>query len=143
MRGFLLDTNIPSEMRRVRPEQRVIEWLKAVNDDELYLSVITIGEIWKGFTLLRDATRRAQLEQWLESEVRDWFAERILPVNEAVAERWGVLEAERQLRGAPLNTADGLIAATALEHDLTLVTHNGKDFVGLGVQILDPWKDSM
>jgi predicted nucleic acid-binding protein len=143
MRGFLLDTNIPSEMRRVRPEQRVIEWLKAVNDDELYLSVITIGEIWKGFTLLRDATRRAQLEQWLESEVRDWFAERILPVNEAVAERWGVLEAERQLRGAPLNTADGLIAATALEHDLTLVTHNGKDFVGLGVQIFDPWKDSM
>jgi predicted nucleic acid-binding protein len=143
MRGFLLDTNIPSEMRRVRPEQRVIEWLKAVNDDELYLSVITIGEIWKGFTLLRDATRRAQLEQWLEREVRDWFAERILPVNEAVAERWGVLEAERQLRGAPLNTADGLIAATALEHDLTLVTHNGKDFVGLGVQILDPWKDSM
>jgi|ERR1700694_382415 len=143
MRGFLLDTNIPSEMRRVRPEQRVIEWLKAVNDDELYLSVITIGEIWKGFTLLRDATRRAQLEQWLEREVHDWFAERILPVNEAVAERWGVLEAERQLRGAPLNTADGLIAATALEHDLTLVTHNGKDFVGLGVQIFDPWKDSM
>jgi predicted nucleic acid-binding protein len=61
-------------------------------------------------------------------------------VNEAVAERWGVLEGDRQLRGVPLNTADGLIAATALEHDLKLVTRNGKDFTGLGVQILNPWE---
>ena len=141
MRGYLLDTNIPSEMRRIRPEQRVVEWLKTANDNELYLSVITLGEIWKGFTLLRDATRRVQLEQWLQRDVRDWFGDRILPVNEAVAERWGVLEGERQMRGAPLNTADGLIAATALEHDLILVTHNGKDFAGLGVKIIDPWKE--
>jgi predicted nucleic acid-binding protein len=140
MRGYLLDTNIPSEMRRIRPEPRVIEWLKAANDNELYLSVITLGEIWKGFTLLRDANRRAQLEEWLERDVRDWFADRILPVNEAVSERWGVLEGERQLRGMPLNTADGLIAATAIEHDLTLVTCNSKDFTGLGVKIIDPWK---
>jgi predicted nucleic acid-binding protein len=140
MRGYLLDTNIPSEMRRIRPEPRVIEWLKAANDNELYLSVITLGEIWKGFTLLRDANRRAQLEEWLERDVRDWFADRILPVNEAVSERWGVLEGERQLRGMPLNTADGLIAATAIEHDLTLVTCNSKDFTGLDVKIIDPWK---
>jgi predicted nucleic acid-binding protein len=140
MKGYLLDTNIPSEMRRIRPEPRLIEWLKAVNDNELYLSVITLGEIWKGFTLLSDATRRTQLEEWLERDVRDWFADRILPVNEAVAERWGVLEGDRQLRGVPLNTADGLIAATALEHDLKLVTRNGKDFTGLGVQILNPWE---
>jgi predicted nucleic acid-binding protein len=140
MKGYLLDTNIPSEMRRIRPEPRLIEWLKAANDDELYLSVITLGEIWKGFTLLRDATRRTQLEEWLEKDVRDWFADRILPVNEAVAERWGVLEGDRQLRGVPLNTADGLIAATALEHDLNLVTRNGKDFTGLGVQVINPWE---
>ena len=140
MRGYLLDTNIPSEMRRVRPEQRVIEWLNAANDNDLYLSVITVGEIWKGFTLLRDATRRAQLEQWLKREVSDWFGDRILPVSEAVAKRWGVLEGERQLRGVPLNTADGLIAATALEHDFALVTRNGKDFSGLGVKIVNPWE---
>jgi predicted nucleic acid-binding protein len=140
MKGYLLDTNIPSEMRRVRPEPRVIEWLEAANDKELYLSVITLGEIWKGFTLLRDPNRRSQLERWLQKEVREWFAERILPVSEAVAERWGILDGERQLRGIPLNTADGLIAATALEHDLILVTRNGKDFSGLGVEIIDPWK---
>src|SRR5947209_3622529 len=124
MRGYLLDTNIPSEMRRVRPDPRVIQWLQAANDNELYLSVITLGEIWKGLTLLPDSIRRSQLERWLQKEVRDWFAERILPVSKAVAERWGILEGERQMRGAPLNTADGLIAATALEHDLTLVTRN-------------------
>ncbi|HWZ45580.1 MAG TPA: type II toxin-antitoxin system VapC family toxin [Candidatus Saccharimonadales bacterium] len=140
MKGYLLDTNIPSEMRRSRPEPRVIEWLKAANDHELYLSVITLGEIWKGFTLLRDANRRAQLEEWLERDVRDWFLDRILPVNEAVAERWGVLEGDRQLRGVPLNTADGLIAATALEHDLGLATRNSKDFLNLGVQIINPWE---
>jgi predicted nucleic acid-binding protein len=140
MKGYLLDTNIPSEMRRIRPEPRVIEWLKAANDNELYLSVITLGEIWKGFTLLRDANRRAQLEEWLKRDVRDWFADRILPVNEAVSERWGVLEGERQLRGMPLNTADGLIAATAIEHDLTLVTRNAKDFIGLSVPVINPWE---
>ncbi|HLJ90449.1 MAG TPA: type II toxin-antitoxin system VapC family toxin [Candidatus Angelobacter sp.] len=127
-------------MRRVRPEPRVIEWLNAANDDELYLSVISLGEIWRGFTLLRDPNRRSQLEQWIQKDVREWFAARILPVSDTVAERWGILDAERQLRGAPLNIADGLIAATALEHGLTVVTHNGKDFAGLGVEIVDPWK---
>ena len=76
---------------------------------------------------------------WLEVEVKEWFAGRILPVTEAIAERWGKLEAQRQRLGLPLNTADGQIAATALENDLTLVTRNIKDFTPFGVRLFNPW----
>jgi toxin FitB len=137
--GFLLDTNIPSELIRPRPEPRVTAWLQATGEDKLYVSVITIGEICKGFTVVPERGRRLQLERWLEEELHPWFSGRVLPVDEAVAERWGALEGERQLRGKPLNTADGLIAATALEHGLTMVTRNVKDFAGLGVEVFNPW----
>lgn len=140
MSGFLLDTNIPSELTRSRPEPRVTAWLQATGGEELYLSVITLGEIRKGFTILPERSRRLQLERWLEEELHPWFAGRILPVDEAVAERWGALDRERQLQGAPLNTADGLIAATALEHGLIMVTRNVRDFARLGVDILNPWE---
>jgi predicted nucleic acid-binding protein len=80
-----------------------------------------------------------QLEQWFEQYLLPLFADRILPVTQRVGNRWGVLGGECQLRGAPLNTADGMIAATALEHDLTLVTRNVKDFAGLGVVLINPW----
>jgi predicted nucleic acid-binding protein len=83
--------------------------------------------------------RREGLEQWLEVEVRAWFEGRILPVTEAIAERWGRLEAKRQRLGHPLNTADGQIAATAPEHGLTLATRNGNDFRDLGVTLFNPW----
>jgi toxin FitB len=137
--SFLLDTNIPSELTRARPEARVTAWLQPMDNDRLHLSVITLGEIRKGFTLLPEPSRRLQLERWLERELHPWFADRILPVDEPVAERWGALDGERQLQGTPLNTADGLIAATALEHGLTLVTRNTKDFAGLGLRLLNPW----
>jgi len=80
------------------------------------------------------------LERWLDEELHPWFAGRVLPVDEVIAERWGTLDGERQLQGAPLNTADGLIAATALEQGLTLVTRNVKDFAGLGVDVFNPWE---
>jgi predicted nucleic acid-binding protein len=140
MKGFLLDTNIPSELIRVHPERRVVEWVRAADDQQLFLSVVTIGEISKGFTIHPDSERRAQLHHWLDHTLRPWFAGRILPINEPVARRWGVLEGRCQLQGTPLNAADGLIAATALEHDLTIVTRNAKDFRGLGVGIFNPWE---
>jgi predicted nucleic acid-binding protein len=117
-------------------------WLQAIDNTQLYVSVITLGEIWKGFTVVPDPTRRLQLQRWLEEKLRPWLDGRILTVDETVAERWGALDGERQLRGQPLNTADGLIAATAVEHRLTLVTRNVKDFSGLGVAIFNPWEDT-
>jgi predicted nucleic acid-binding protein len=140
MNGFLLDTNIPSEMTRPRPQSSVSRWLDDADDDHLYFSVVSLGEILKGVTVLPEGKRRRQIQQWLDETLRPWFQGRILPVNEPIAERWGVLASECQLKGRPLKVADGLIAATALEHDLAIVTRNVRDFGGLSVKIFNPWE---
>lgn len=140
MTGFLLDTNIPSEMTRPQPQASVIQWLDDADDEQLYFSVVSLGEILKGITVLAAGKRRNVLQQWLDETLRPWFHGRILPVTESVAERWGILAGKCQLKGRPLKMADGLIAATALEHSLTVVTRNTRDYEGLGVDILNPWK---
>jgi predicted nucleic acid-binding protein len=119
--GFLLDTNVPSEFSRERPEPSVLQWLKAQSSTTLFLSAVTIGEIRKGLTVLPVSRRRSELETWFHAELLIWFRNRILPVTHAVADRWGVLDGQCLLRGTPLNTADGMIAATAIEHDLWLL----------------------
>jgi predicted nucleic acid-binding protein len=139
MKGFLLDTNIPSEMTRPVPQQSVTQWLEDAEDDQLYLSVISLGEISKGIATLPDGKRRSRLQKWLIETLRPWFQGRILPVNEPIAERWGLMAGQSKLKGKPLKVEDGLIAATALEHGLTLVTRNVKDFEDLDVVIVDPW----
>jgi predicted nucleic acid-binding protein len=90
--GFLLDTNVPSEPTRQQPDGRVAQWMEDTDDDLMHLSVITIGDVCKGITVHLEAHRRAWLRQWLENELRPWFAGRILPVTEAISERWGILE---------------------------------------------------
>jgi len=137
--GFLLDTNIPSELVRSHPDPRVERWFSAQDEQSLFLSAISIGELRRGFTLLPAGKRRTQLEHWFDDELVPRFGGRILPVTHGIADRWGVLGAERQLKGAPIGTADGLIAATAAEHGLVLVTRNVRDFAGLGVTLLDPF----
>jgi predicted nucleic acid-binding protein len=107
--------------------------------DQLHFSVVSLGEILKGVTVLQEGKRRSQLQQWLDETLRPWFQGRILPGNEPIAERWGVLARQCQLKGKPLKVVDGFIAATALEHDLTIVTRNVKDFAGLGVTVFNPW----
>ena len=139
MTGFLLDTNVPSELTRPQSDPRVEEWLDEADDEQLYLSVVSLGEMFKGVTVLPPSKRRKELEQWMEGELRPWFDGRILPVTEAIAERWGILAGECQTKGRGLSVADGLIAATALEHDLTVVTRNVRDFDGLGVGVFNPW----
>jgi predicted nucleic acid-binding protein len=139
MKGYLLDTNIPSELTRPNPQISVCQWLDNADDSKLYLSVISLGEIVKGLKTLPAGKRRSGLEQWLDETLRPWFEGRILPVNESIAERWGSLAGECELKGRPLKVADGLIAATALVHDLTVVTRNVRDFEGLGAEIFNPW----
>jgi predicted nucleic acid-binding protein len=140
VKGFLLDTNIPSEMLRPRPDPNVADWVKRQANETLFVSVVTMGELRRGITLLAEQSRRrAELEQMIHEKVPSWFQDRILPVTRIIAERWGVLDGERQLAGRPMNIADGMIAATALEHDLTVVTRNVKDFEGLGVTVFSPW----
>jgi toxin FitB len=136
--GFLLDTNVASEMVRPKPDPGVLQWVATTDESLLYLSVVTLGEIRKGIAFRPDATRRAQLEGWLRSLV-DRFSPRILPVDLAVADRWGHLAGTCKMKGLTLPVLDGLLAATALHYDLTLVTRNVKNVQGTGVDTLDPW----
>ena len=140
MTGFLADTNIPSELTRPNPDTRVAKFLRDAEKEQLYLSVLTLGEIRKGVAGLPSGNRRRLLEDWMETGLRPWFSNRILPITERIAERWGLLSAEAKSRGAALSVIDGLIAATALEHNLTLLTRNVKDFSATGVSILNPWE---
>lgn len=100
---------------------------------------MTVGEICKGIDLLPLSQKRSDLQIWFDINVRSWFAGRILPVSEAIAERWGHMAATARKQGIALAVVDGVIAATALEHGLTLVTRNVKDYGGLGVAVKNPW----
>jgi len=140
MSAYLLDTNCISELVRKEPDPRVMVWIESADETLLYLSVLTLGEIRKGIAGLPQGKRRTGLEAWLEVELRARFAGRILVVDAAVADRWGVLAAEARREGKSLSTIDGLLAATALEHNLTIVTCNAGDFENARVQFLNPWQ---
>jgi predicted nucleic acid-binding protein len=141
MTGFLLDTNVLSEFsRRGEPDARVKRWLTQTEDRFLFTSVLALAETRQGIELCEPGKRRAALEEWLEQDLRRSFETRLLPVTQAVADRWAVLSARMQQRGTPPATIDGLIGATALEHGLTVTTRNVKDFAGLGIEIFNPWE---
>jgi predicted nucleic acid-binding protein len=116
MSGFLLDTDCISEFVRVKPEPRVLEWMEAVEEGLLYLSVLTLGEIRRGLASLPQSKRRTHLETWPEVELQARFPGRILPIDAAVADRWEVLAAEAKRKGKALSTIDALPAATALHY---------------------------
>lgn len=140
MSGYLLDTNVISELTKLRPELRVVSWFQATSEDLLYLSVFTIGEIRKGIDSLPRSNKRALLESWLANDLVLRFAGRILEVNLDIAERWGLISAQAKIAGAPLAVIDGLMAATALHYNLTLVTRNTKDVRVAGINTLNPWQ---
>jgi len=141
MKRFLLDTNIVSELTRVKPEQNVVHWFSSVDESGLYLSVLTIGEIRKGLTALPKARKRLDLEKWF-NDLKYRFAGRIISVDETVAEQWGILSSAARKQGKPLSVIDGLLAATAVNHNLTLVTRNVNDFAIDKLSILNPWNSS-
>lgn len=136
MPGYLLDTNIVSETRRSRPNPGVVDFFTAADKDALYLSVLTVGELHKGVEARRrsDPAAASLLADWARGIELD-FADRILPIDLAAARHWGLLSAARTCP-----TVDTLIAATALERGLTLVTRNERDFQFTGVTLLNPWK---
>lgn len=140
MSGFLLDTNIISELVKAKPEPKVIRWVESTPEDLLYLSVLTFGEIRKGIEMLPQASRRAQLEAWLGGELQPRFIDRILPIEEAIADRWGRMAGEAQTQRRPVPVIDGLLAATAIHHNLILVTRNVADIAQTGVSVFNPWE---
>jgi toxin FitB len=138
--GYLLDANVVSELTKLQPNARVVGWIHATNEELLHLSVLTIGEVRNGIDLLPRGNKRALLESWLANDLVLRFAGRILEVNLDIAERWGMISAQARTAGIPLAVVDGLLAATALHHNLTLVTRNSKDVRVAGITTLNPWQ---
>ena len=139
MSGFLLETNFISELVRPKPEARVVDWMESTDEAMLYLSVLTLGEIRKGVAGLLQGRRRTHLETWLEVELQGRFAGRILPIDAAIADRWGLIAGEAKRKRKALSVIDGLLAATALHHNLTVVSRNVNDFTNTQVPVVNPW----
>ena len=140
MSGFLLDTNVISELVRPRPDANVTGWIEGTDESLLYLSVLTVGEIRRGIAVLPQSRRRATLEAWLDKHLPARFENRILGIDQEVADRWGLLTATVRIRGIALPVIDGLLAATALEHNLTLVTRDTGQIPSMGVAVFNPWQ---
>jgi predicted nucleic acid-binding protein len=137
--SYLIDTNVLSELRKRQPDQVVVNWFAKRPGSSLYLSVLTIGELRKGILAMRrDDPRKTALLDWLEHELPRYFDGRILPIDMNVANRWGQICA---IAKRPLPAIDSLIAATAMAHDLMLVTRNARDFNVSGIVVVDPWQD--
>ena len=134
--SYLLDTNALSELRQRRPDPRVMGWFDIAPKAELYLSCLTVGEIRRGIERLRrkDEVQARAIERWLAG-LRRFYQDRIVPIDIEIAERWGRLSA-----AATLPAVDGLLAATALARDWTIVTRNVADFAPSGARVLNPWE---
>ncbi|MDQ6957936.1 MAG: type II toxin-antitoxin system VapC family toxin [Mariprofundaceae bacterium] len=135
--SYLIDTNVLSELVRPKPSPAVLVWFGNVPDDSLYISVLTIGEIRKGVESLTAAAHREKLRVWLEHTLPDWFQQRVLAIDEPVTERWGRLLAEVN---RPVPAIDSLLAATALHHDLRMVTRNVQDVTFPDLEVINPWE---
>jgi predicted nucleic acid-binding protein len=136
--GYLLDTSVISEHTRKKPNGRVLEWLRSLPLEEQYLSVLSIGEIRHGIERLEAGARRERLRLWLERDLQGLFGDRLLALTSGVVERWGRLRAEMRL---PVPAIDSLLAATALHHELRLVTRDDQDFVAFpGLIVVNPWR---
>lgn len=136
----LLDTNIITEVSRRQPNEGVVRWLEHAPEAQLYLSVLTLGEIRKGIAKLGASKRQTELSEWLEEVLTPRFAGRILDVDVGTAILWGHLSGEAEQRGQPLPVIDTLLAATALRHELILVTRNERDFTRYPIELLNPWQ---
>jgi toxin FitB len=138
--SVLLDTNVLSEATRPAPDLKVLAWLDSVDEDRVFISTASIAELRRGVALMNAGRRRDALIAWISNDLPMRFANRILPIDQPIAERWGDLMAESRRSGHALSVMDGFFAATALAYDLILVTRNTKDFTPFGIELINPWK---
>jgi predicted nucleic acid-binding protein len=137
---FLLDTCVISELVARQPDPGVVQWIDNVVEENLFLSAITIGEIKKGIEKLAVSSRRSTLAEWLEDELIVRFQDKILPLDTAVMLIWGKLVSDLEKQGKRMPAIDSLLAATALQGGLTLVTRNEDDFAHCGAAVVNPWQ---
>lgn len=139
--SYLLDTSVLSELVKRNPRRQVVNWVDEQEESTLFLSVLTVGELEKGIAKLPASARRTNLISWVRRELAGRFGDRLLPIDVRVAERWGAMAGESEKRGKPLPVIDSLLAATALVHDLQIVTRNVADFEPCGVVCVNLWDD--
>lgn len=137
---FLLDTCVISEMVKARPNLEVVRWIDSVEEGKLFLSVLTLSELEKGIARLQDVSRKEVLQEWLEQDLADRFAGRILPIDTSVAVAWGKMQGEAERNGNKLPVIDSLLAATAQTNGLSLATRNVVDFERCGSRVFNPWE---
>jgi toxin FitB len=138
--SFLLDTNVVSEWVKPKPAQSVVGWLATVDEDEVFMSVVSFAELRRGVELLDNGRRRQRLETWLTEDLVARFDGRVLQIDLPVAESWGRIAARASRAGRSLNSMDAFFAATAHAYELTLATRNVKDFGDLGIALFNPWQ---
>ena len=137
--SFLLDTNVVSELVKTRPDAAVVDWLAQLDEDRVFLSVVTLAELRHGIARLPPGRRRRRLHEWLQDELLQRFDKRILPVDDEIALTWGDVTAECAAVGRPIEAMDALIAATARVHALELVTRDTRDFETAKIPVRNPW----
>ncbi|MBA4384713.1 MAG: VapC toxin family PIN domain ribonuclease [Anaerolinea sp.] len=137
---YLLDTPLLAELLRARPEDWISHWIDAFNEDEVYLSAVTIKEINTSIEKIEEVNQKKQLHAWLKNELMVRFHGKIIPINEDVFTEWKKLAAETGAIGKPLSAMDGLIAATVRARGLVLITYNREIFAEAGIEVSDPWQ---
>lgn len=138
--SFLLDTNVISEGAKPRPNEAVMGWLASVDEDQLFLSVISLAELRHGVERLQAGRRKSALDLWLSEELPARFGGRLLVADLATADHWGRIVARAETAGRPIGAMDAFLAAFAEQHQLTLATRNISDFEQVGVRLFDPWE---
>lgn len=135
---FLLDTCVISALRKPKDNASLVEWISGVDESDLFLSAITIGELEKGVSRLPESKKKAAVSEWIRHAVTNRFGNRVLPIDAAVAACWGGLIGAREKEGKTLPILDAFIAATAIVADCTVVTRNTRDYADCGVRLLNP-----
>ena len=136
---YLLDTNVVSEWVKPRPSPRVVAWLSSTDEDEIFISVCTLAELRFGISCMPKGRRREALNHWLRTDLMARFDGRVVPVDLAIADMWGVVQARGRSTGRPIETMDGMIAATAEVYAMTLVTRDTKHFEAVITSLFNPW----
>lgn len=137
--NFLLDTCVLSELVKRTPNNGVVNWISSIDENRLFISVITLGEIQKGISKLEDRGRQETLSNWLEQALKRRFDQRCLTINTDIALEWGMLSGGNAKQGRTLPVIDALLAATAIVHNLTFITRNESDFNPLPIRVINPW----
>jgi toxin FitB len=138
--NYLLDTCVLSEFTRRRPKEKVVQWMESVDEEKLFISVITIGEIQHGIERLPESHRKTELLVWMNNELVNRFEQRIIPLNMPAMFLWGFLTAHIESTGITMAMMDSLIVATALQNNFIIATRNVTNFLPCGVQVINPWE---